>query len=430
MVYLPDELIDMIIFYAMSGSRNHRKLVAIFARLSLVSKQFRRIILPQLYSNIHGGPKGINAKLIRAFMTQPSHGRYVQNLDAKRSPLTDIVPSIPYPNFVQTIETHNTHLIASFKPCFQWLPHLLPNLTHLDVCSAKHPCSIIPTKHRPYNDRPWLLLMSPLSPHSSPHGSPPFQSLTHLSADISGLPLVDLWPAFQLPAISTMTYTGGTLLMPSGTAPFYFFASVWARILDCPVKHLSFRHAVPPADLHTLGWIARSAALHLESLAFIGSRKKPFGAHMHRSIIWQFQQALRNPRFRRLEMWDERVARADKYEAIGYRSTMRKLLRLSAVREMVDQGLCGVVGGYAYGVCRMLRDIGVDVGGYPSLEKVVAEVQVADLLDADAMKDIHAVFTGNGIEFELRRKKGCAWELGRIIDEVMYRLPGSCYWSA
>ncbi|KAF2109442.1 hypothetical protein BDV96DRAFT_691869 [Lophiotrema nucula] len=441
--HLPDEVIEIILSALILSTGDVELLHSTLSSLSLLNKQWHRVVEPSLYKIVYGGPKGGNANLTRTLIHNRYFGPYAKALIARRSPLTDWKVGGVALQHVLQFEEEPGHRKSKnwYKKAMVHLPVLLPNIEYLDVLEAKKSSS----------SRPWLEAIRTSQSNLMPStiGGPCFSKLKRLDADINGMAVAELYPVFRLPAIEILNFLGGNLLMPFSNAAVARYFETWPQIRT-KIKHLNFTHAIPPPDTLTLKFIA-AAVPNLCSLTFIGHKKHGFGANLFRSIIDTFKIPITNPNFYKLEMWDERATKPDKFDRLRYRTTMRdtflhspmKVLKVDfclirclwfssqnfillpkTVHTLILRSTITHSETWVSPFLQCLDDLLANVvhGGYPNLKVIMAELQAQDLLGESVLDGLKEAFGDEGVRFECVRKKDCAWTLARALDELWLKV--------
>jgi hypothetical protein len=339
MPYIPDEILDRIIFYlAPSPEATTNRDLHDILKVALVSKQWYCVTLPYLYAHLRAGKDGRSARIFATLVNKPLLGQNTKSLDASFSALTDHLPKkLLSPNFNWTEYMLNprhqsqTHRDAFYKVTFSNALYYLPNLEHLNVLGYKKPLN---KEEVP----PWLRLID----HNSVYNigiyshwaeGPRFNNLKRLDANIRGVPIIELYPVFRLPALEILYLVGGKLHSTVSRLPNPATADSWEGITS-QIKQLTF-FGLKPGPHHQMGQIAR-AVPKLRELRVVGSRKRGLGANLHRAILATFMVRNVNVcKFKRLEMWDMKATAPDLRTPTAYWSSYTALSMWYEVEELM-----------------------------------------------------------------------------------------------
>ncbi|KAF1996744.1 hypothetical protein P154DRAFT_607940 [Amniculicola lignicola CBS 123094] len=445
MPHLPDELIEHIVSDFTAYSEANLKALR---SLSLINRQFHRVVQPYLYSQVDTVAKDGSAKLIRTLLHNKELGHWIKVLRADLSPLTDFRRrNLSSAEFFTALEDAKSGLkgIKYYKALFPYIFLLLPNLERIIVQRAK----------RPAGRRPWLEWLS--VPILEPRfGTPDFTKLKHIDADIRGIRFVDLHPIFELRSIEILHFTGGEIAMPTPVSAQEHYRKIWRNIRHNPalktVKQLAFIHPTPSSDLRALISIATSCP-SLEALSIIGKKGKELGAYLHRYIIRIFIAPLTNPAFRYLELWDERRITPDVYTTSRSFMAMRRFAETSPVRHLkLDHGIMACLWDAqnnhielpstiqtlhlrsssiayphfhhpSYFVAMILNlSVLAQTGIYKDLRSVQFELAVYDRSHRYLLEAMKDAFQRWGVSCALTDKANSGWGLSRLLSEIIVHI--------
>jgi hypothetical protein len=449
--HLPDELIELVVLNLVPSVADYKHAdVQTLASLSVVNRQWHRVVEPYLYCHIQIPKRGSETNLAETLTNEPAFTPYIKTLVGSHTLLTDYLPPsgitlIPFEQSMEELleDKRRKYLNRQYLD----LVSTLPNLEILDVSEPSHELSYQDGEQVP----PWLALMHWV-PSSPPNFSPKrfryrqaFQNLKRLDAAIHDIPFDELYHVFRLPAIETLHFTGGDMRDTTMTRhPRHIMG--WNFKSDT-IKHLAFYDPVPLEGfmgMHGVFYIAQTLTC-LESLAFVGPKDGGFGANMHRAIMARFQDSITNARFRKLEMWDRRTTRANKRTALRFDGAVRRFATVSSVEEMaLDSEILESLWSQSTAtvmlplklrrlhirssrkwtlelytrLVRLLVDMSGKLTLYPSLREVSVALQAGDRIGEKALKTAAKAFTAMGIHFTMSKKEDCAWDADRFVDTI------------
>jgi hypothetical protein len=427
MSYLPDEVVVMIVSHLVPKDDYRNADLQSLGRLSQVCKQWHRVVEPYLYRHVRGGRKGRSGQLLKTIIHKPWLGRYVTSLDGSLSALTDFPGLEKMLPIIHPEQLSRRQMKKAMKTQFSSILLYLPNLQVLDVSKVKHTSD----KNKEKVLRPWLFLING-KPQYQPR-SLQFAHLKEINAAIHGVDCCDLYHCFRLPSIETLNFQGGDL---RGLATVHLRLrprhNGWT-FKNRSIKHILFKGAIPPRPASGLIYMAQTCP-DLESLTFIGDKKNGYGANLFRSIMQDFVVAITSPGFRRLELWDEKITKPDKWTSVRFDSVMvlfgwlspaeyvrfdedmimyvwedqqnnrKSLLLPKALKHFHVRSSSESSESWISSFDTILVDIGkhAEAGRLPNLRKLIAYLKIHDRCSLRALRAIETAFVATEVDVELR----------------------------